>query len=83
MEDSPNAQTDTRLLFRAPHSFHHRFTKLMMHATDTDVVVLAIAVSSVLQDCEMWVAFFGHCSKLRFIPCQLIAAKLGNDGVNQ
>ena len=51
----------------------------MIHATDTDVVVLAIAVSSVLQDCEIWVAF-DHGSKLRFIPCHLIAAKLGNAG---
>ena len=72
-------EADTRLLFHASHSFHHGFTKLMIHATDTDVVVLAIAVSSVLQDCEIWVAF-GHGSKLRFIPCHLIAAKLGNAG---
>ena len=62
-----------------PHSFHHGFTKLMIHATYTDVVVLATAVSNVLQDCEIWVAF-GHGSKLRFIPCHLIATKLGNDG---
>ena len=39
------------------------------------MVVLAIAVSIVLQHCEMWVAC-GHGSKLRFIPCHLIAAKL-------
>ena len=51
----------------------------MMHATYTDVVVLAIVVSRVLQDSEIWVAF-GHGSKLRFIPCHLIAAKLVNVG---
>ena len=50
----------------------------MIHATDTDVVVLAIAVSSVLKDCKIWVAF-GHGSKLRYIPCHLISAELGND----
>ena len=43
------------------------------------MVVLAIAVSIVLQHCEIWVAF-GHGTKLRFIPCHLIVAKLGNDG---
>ena len=43
------------------------------------MVVLAIAVSILLQHYEIWVAF-GHGSKLRFIPCHLIAAKLGNDG---
>ena len=68
-------EADTWLLFHASHSFHQGFTKLMIHATDTDVVVLAIAVSSVLQDCEIWEAF-GHGSMLRFIPCHLIAAKL-------
>ena len=36
-------------------------------------------MSSVLQDWEIWVAF-GHGSKLRFIPCHLIAAKRGNAG---
>ena len=72
-------EADTRLQFHASHSFHHGFTKLMIHATDTDVVVLAIAVSSVLQDCEIWVAF-DHGSKLRFITCHLIAEKLGNAG---
>jgi len=49
----------------------------MIHATDTDVVVLAIAVSSVLKDCEIWVAF-GHGSKLRYVPFHLISAELGN-----
>ena len=43
-------KADTRLLFYASHSFHQGFTKLMIHATDTDVVVLAIAVSSVLKN---------------------------------
>ena len=50
----------------------------MIHATDTDVVVLA--VSSVLKDCEIWVAF-GHGSKLHYVPCHLISAELGKDGV--
>ena len=73
-------EADTRLLFYASHSFHQGFTKLMIHATYTDVVVLAIAVSSVLKNCEIWVAF-GHGSKLRYVPCHLISAELGNDGV--
>ena len=52
----------------------------MIHATDTDVVVLAIAVSSVLKNSDIWVAF-GHGSKLRYVPCHLVSAELGNDGV--
>ena len=73
-------EADTRLLFHASRSFHQGFTKLMIHVTDTDVVVLAIAVSSVLKDCEIWVAF-GHGSKLSYVPCHLISAELGNDEV--
>ena len=71
-------EANTRLLFHASHSFHQGFTKLMIHATDTGVVVLAIVVSSVLKDCEIWVAF-GHGSKLRYVPCHLISAELGNE----
>ena len=71
-------EADTRLQFHASHLFHQGFTKLMIHATDTDVMVLAIAVSSVLKDCEIWVAF-GHGSKLRYVPCHPISAELDND----
>ena len=39
-------EADTRLLSNASHSFHHAFTKLMIHATDNDVVVLTMAVST-------------------------------------
>ena len=71
-------EADTRLLFHASHAFYRGSSKIMIHATDTDVVVLAIAVSSVLQNCEIWVAF-GHGSRLRHIPCHLIANELGDE----
>ena len=32
---------------------------IMVHATDTDVVVIAVSVSSIFQNCEVWMAF-GH-----------------------
>ena len=51
---------------------------MMIHATDTDMVVLTTAVSSVLQDCKIRVAV-GHGSRLRYIPCRLIAVELGSD----
>ena len=47
----------------------------MMHATDADVVVLGIAASKNLQNCELWVAV-GHGSRIRYIPCHHIAAEL-------
>ena len=49
----------------------------MIHAIDTDVVVLWTAVLKILWNCKLWVAF-GHGSKMRYIPCHLIAAKLGS-----
>ena len=50
----------------------------MVDATGTGVVVIAVAVSSILQNCEVWIAF-GHDNKLRYIPCHRIANKLGTD----
>ena len=50
----------------------------MVDATDTGVVVIAVAVSSILQNCEVWIAF-GHDNKLRYIPCHRIVNKLGTD----
>ena len=55
-------EADSRLLFHASHSFHHGFDKVMIHATDTDVVTIAIAVSHYLRNCEVWIAF-GHGKK--------------------
>ena len=51
---------------------------MMAHATCTDMMVIAVAVSSIFQKCEVWIAF-GHGNKLRYIPCHLIANKLGTD----
>jgi len=48
----------------------------LLHVTDTDVVVIAIAVTNVLRDCEIWIAF-GHGAEQRYIPCHAIAAELG------
>jgi len=50
----------------------------MVHVTDTEVVVIVIAVTSVLRDCEIWIAF-GHGAKQRYIPCHIIEAELGKD----
>ena len=76
-DTSPLASTqDTRLLFHASHAYHSGFKKLMIHVTDTDVMV--IAMSSVLHGCEIWTTF-GHGAKKRYIPCHLISQVLGSD----
>ena len=50
-------EADTRLMFHAFHAFRRGFSKMMIQATDTDVVVLGIAVSKNLENCELWAAF--------------------------
>ena len=50
--------------------------RMVVVATDTDVVVLAIAVLSVLPGCFLWVQF-GHGRHIRFIAVHDIAANLG------
>ena len=71
-------EADTRLLFHAKHLHDNKLKKVLIQATDTDVVVIAIAVSSMLKDWELWVAF-GHRNKLSYIPCHLLRCNLGND----
>ena len=50
----------------------------MVHATDTDVLVLAIATASVLEGSEIWLAF-GHAKNFRYIAAHSIATVLGDD----
>ena len=68
-------EVDTRLIFHAHHLIENGMKNILIQATDNDVVVLAVAASSVL-DCELWVAF-GHGQNMRYIPCHLISEKLG------
>ena len=38
-------EADTRLKVHASYSFNHYVNKVMIHATDTNVVVMSVAVS--------------------------------------
>ena len=49
----------------------------MIHATDTDVLILAITASSDLPGCEVWLAF-GHGTKFWYIAVHDIASQLGD-----
>ena len=72
-----NEEADTRILFHAIHAIESEsgLSKVIIHATDTDVIVLATAVSSTLDNCQLWVVF-GHGAKRRYIPYHLIASQL-------
>ena len=71
-------EADTRLLLHASHFLIRGFSKMVIYATDTDVVIIAIAVSSLFENCKIWVSF-GHGPTLRFIPCHQLAKELGCD----
>ena len=69
---STQEEADARLLFHASHA-------LIIHATDSDVMVIAIVESSVLRGCEIWMTAFGHRTEKRYIPCYLISKVLRSD----
>ena len=48
-------EADTGLLFHASHAYHSGFKKLIIHATDSDVMIIAFVVSNVLHGCEIWI----------------------------
>ena len=62
-------------MLHCAHAYRHGLKKIMVHATDTDVLVLAINTVGALKECELWLAF-GHS---RYIPAHTIAAALGDD----
>ena len=51
-------------------------SKVIIHATETEVVIIAAAVSSTLDNSQIWVGFH-QGAKPRYVPCHLIAFKLG------
>ena len=71
-------EADGRMLLHAAHSYKHGHKKILIQATDTDVVVLAIRTAAILHECEIWVAF-GHGKTFRYISAHSIAAALGTE----
>jgi len=65
-------------MLHCAHAYKHGMKKIMLHANDTDVLVLAIATASVLERCEVWLAF-GHNKHFRHFAAHTIAAELGDD----
>ena len=70
-------EADHRIMLHCAHAYHHGMKKIMLHATDTDVLVLAIATASILEGCEIWLAF-DHSKNFRYIAAHTIAAELGD-----
>jgi hypothetical protein len=69
-------EADGRMLLHAFHAYHQGYRTIMIHATDTDVVVLAIRTANFLHGCDLWVAF-GHGKTFRYVSAHGIATVLG------
>ena len=73
LEPCNHEEADTRMLLHCQHAFNQEARKLMCVATDTDVVVIAIASAPRFIDCEAWIEF-GHGKHKRYIPVHSITA---------
>ena len=63
------------MLLHAAHAHGQGHCRIMIQATDTDVVVLAITTANSIQDCELWIAF-GHGKTSRYISAHLFECTL-------
>ena len=71
-------EADGRMLLHASHAYQQGQKRVLIQATDTDVVVLAIRTANILKDCELWVAF-GHGKHFRYIAAHSIADELDDE----
>ncbi len=79
LQPCTHEEADYRMLLHSVHAYQQGHRSIVINATDTDVVVLAVATASVLQGCSIWVAF-GHGKTFRYIAAHDIATNLGTAG---
>ena len=78
IKTSTQEEADSRLLLHAFNANRSGYKKLMIKTVDTDVVVLSIAATTLLDADEMWVAF-GTGQHLRYIPAHDVSRRLGKE----
>ena len=64
------------MLLHAAHAFNNEQNSVLILATDTDVVVLVIAVASLFTTCSLCIAF-GYAKNYRYIHAHTISKHLG------
>lgn len=69
-------EADYRMMLHAADSHQKGLRKIVIEATDTDVVILAIATAS-KYDMKIWIAF-GNSTNFRYISAHDIAHQLGS-----
>ena len=76
IEPCSQDEADGRMMLHVGHAYQQGYRRIMVQATDTDVTVLTISTASVLDGCELWMAF-GHGKTFRYVAAHTIADKLG------
>ena len=66
LQPCTHEEADSQMLLHAWHAYLWGYRSVVIHAKDTDVIVLAFAMASVMSACEMWLAF-GHGKKFRHV----------------
>ena len=77
LQPCTHEEADYRMVLHTAHAHQAGHNSIMIHATDTDVVVLAISAASDLPETELWLAF-GHGNNFRYIAAHGIANQLGS-----
>ena len=78
LESCSHEETDYKMMMHAAHALNNGCKDVCIVASDTDVVVLTIALASLYSEFCIWIAF-GHAKTFRYIPVHKIASKLGKD----
>ena len=76
LQPCTHEEADSRIFLHVSRAHQRGITRVIIQATDTDVVVLAVASASVFNGVELWVAF-GHGNTFRYIAAHEIANSLG------
>ena len=76
LKSCTHEEADGRLLLNAAHAYGQGHRKIIIQASDTDVVVIVIATTNILHGCKFWIAF-SYGKRFRYVAVHIIANSLG------
>ena len=71
-------EADSRMMIHVSDASLNGHWRIKIRTNDTDVLVLAISIASLLPIDELWVSI-GSSKNLTYLPAHTIAASLGRD----
>lgn len=78
MAPCSHEEADTRIMIHVFDASRHGLRRIKIRSNDTDVLVLAISIVSLLQLDELWVSH-GSSTNLHYFPAHTIATALGRN----